>query len=67
VDRRRVLLSLSRAGLQLVTELREGSHLLLRRWMAQLSADDMEALSRGWRALAEVAARHGRPLEHAAR
>lgn len=66
VDRRRVLLSLSRSGLQLVTELREGSHLLLRRWMAQLSAEDLEALSRGWRALADVAAKRRRSLEHTA-
>jgi DNA-binding MarR family transcriptional regulator len=66
VDRRRVLLSLSRSGIQLVTELREGSHLVLRRWMAQLSAEDLAALTRGWRALAEVAAKHSRPLEHAA-
>jgi DNA-binding MarR family transcriptional regulator len=64
VDRRRVLLSLSRSGLVLVTELREGSHLLLRRWMARLSAEDLDALSRGWRALAEVAAHHGQALEH---
>ena len=63
VDRRRVLLSLTREGVQLVTELREGSHLLLRRWMSQLSDGDLAALSRGWQALADVAARHGQPLE----
>ncbi|MEO8743816.1 MAG: MarR family transcriptional regulator [Candidatus Dormiibacterota bacterium] len=62
-DRRRVLLTLSRIGIQLVTELTEGSHTLLRRWMAQLSTDDLAALSRGWRALADVAARHSQPLE----
>jgi DNA-binding MarR family transcriptional regulator len=62
-DRRRVLLSLSRTGERLVTDLREGSRTLLRRWMAELSPEDLADLSRGWRALAEVAARHGRVPE----
>src|SRR5229473_2018977 len=62
-DRRRVLLTLTRAGIQLVTELHEGSYLLLRRWMARLSAEDLAALTQGWRALAEVAAHHAHPLE----
>ncbi|TAN33158.1 MarR family transcriptional regulator [bacterium] len=65
-DRRRVLLSLTRAGVQLVTDLREGSHSLLRRWMAELPAEDLAALGRGWRALADVAARHGQALENTA-
>ncbi len=65
-DRRRVQLTLTRAGVQLVTELQEGSHLLLRRWMARLSPEDLAALSRGWRALAESAARQGQPLEKTA-
>jgi len=55
-DRRRVLLSLSRTGNRLVSELREGSHTLLRRWMTALSRDELEALARGWNALADVAA-----------
>ena len=55
-DRRRVLLSLSRTGDRLVSELREGSHTLLRRWMTALSPDELEALARGWNALADVAA-----------
>jgi DNA-binding MarR family transcriptional regulator len=54
-DRRRVLLSLSRTGDRLVSELREGSHAQLRRWMAALSPDELGALSRGWNALADVA------------
>src|ERR1700674_3935390 len=62
-DRRRVLLSLTRPGLRLGTDLREGSHSLLRRWMSSLSAEDLAALTRGWRALAEVASRHGAVLE----
>ena len=36
IDRRRVLLTLTREGVQLVTDLHEGSYLLLRRWMARL-------------------------------
>jgi DNA-binding MarR family transcriptional regulator len=65
-DRRRVLLSLTRVGLRLVTDLREGSHSLLRRWMSSLSEEDLAALARGWRALAEVASRHGQAVEHSA-
>ena len=62
-DRRRVLLSLTRVGMRLVTDLREGSHSLLRRWMSSLSPEDLAALSRGWRALAEVASGSGQLLE----
>jgi DNA-binding MarR family transcriptional regulator len=65
-DRRRVLLTLTRAGVQLVTELHEGSYLVLRRWMSRLSPEDLAALTQGWRALAEVASRHGQPLEKTA-
>jgi DNA-binding MarR family transcriptional regulator len=65
-DRRRVLLSLTRVGLRLVTDLREGSHSLLRRWMSSLSEEDLAALARGWRALADVASHHGQPVEHSA-
>lgn len=65
-DRRRVLLSLTRVGLRLVTDLREGSHSLLRRWMSSLSPEDLSALTRGWRALAEVASRHGAVVENSA-
>ena len=61
-----VLLSLTRAGLRLVTDLREGSHSMLRRWMSSLSPEDLAALTRGWRALAEVASRHGALLENSA-
>jgi DNA-binding MarR family transcriptional regulator len=63
-DRRRVLLSLTRAGVRLVTDLREGSHTLLRRWMSSLAPEDLAALTRGWRALAEVASGHDAVLEH---
>lgn len=63
-DRRRVLLSLTRSGERLVGDLREGSNAVLRRWMSELPPEELAALSRGWRALAEVAARHGRILEN---
>ena len=63
-DRRRVLLSLTRAGLRLVTDLREGSQSVLRRWMSSLGPEDLAALTRGWRALAEVASQHGAVLEN---
>src|SRR6202158_6167383 len=46
-DRRRVLLRLTRVGLRLVTDLREGSHSALRRWMSSLSDEDLAALTRG--------------------
>ena len=65
-DRRRVLLRLTRVGDRLVGDLREGSSSQLHRWMSALSPDDLAALSRGWRALAEVAARHGHVLEGSA-
>ena len=65
-DRRRVLLTLTRAGVQLVTELQEGSHLLLRRWMSRLSPEDLAALTRGWRALAEIASRSSHQLQTSA-
>src|SRR5258708_11709827 len=66
-DRRRVLLKLTRVGLRLVTDLREGSHSLLRRWMSSLAPEDLAALTRGWRALADVASRHSpQVVEHSA-
>jgi len=66
-DRRRVLLTLTRAGIQLVTDLQEGNHLLMRRWMSRMSPEDLAALTRGWRALAEVASRSSQPLQATAR
>lgn len=62
-DRRRVLLGLTRSGARLVTDLREGSYSQLRRWMASLGPEDLDALSRGWRALAEAAAHHSATRE----
>src|SRR5260370_36253775 len=62
-DRRRVLLTLTRAGIQLVTDLREGSHSQLRRWMSQLTPEDLAALTRGGRALADVASHRSQPVD----
>src|SRR3981081_2220213 len=56
-DRRRVVLRLARAGLRLVPPPGEASHSVLRRWMSSLSPGDLAALTRGCRALAEVASR----------
>jgi DNA-binding MarR family transcriptional regulator len=66
LDRRRVLLSLSPSGSRLVADLREGSHILLRRWMTALAPADLEALAQGWSALADAAGRHSQPLEKSA-
>jgi hypothetical protein len=46
-----------------VTDLREGSHQHLRRWMSRLSPEDLDALARGWRALADVASHRHQPVE----
>jgi MarR family transcriptional regulator, organic hydroperoxide resistance regulator len=54
-DRRRVLLRLTRSGSRLVGDLREGSVMLLRRWMTSLPPEELDALARGWNALADVA------------
>ena len=62
-DRRRVLLTLTRTGNRLVTDLREGSYTVLRRWMASLPPGDLEALARGWEALADVATGSHHPVE----
>ena len=59
-----MLLSLTRSGARLVSDLREGSYSLLRRWMGSLAPDDLQALSRGWRALAGEASRHGHVRHH---
>lgn len=63
-DRRRALLRLTRAGDRLVIDLREGSYALLRRWMSAMPPEDLLALHRGLRALADVASRQSLPLAH---
>src|SRR5712691_11680838 len=62
-DRRRVLLTLTRAGIQLVTDLREGSLAHLRRWMPRFSPRDLSALTRGWGTFSEVASPSHQPVE----
>ena len=54
-DRRRVLIRLSRAGDRLITELIEGSHAHMRRWMAALSPAELDTVTRAWHLMAEVA------------
>src|SRR5882672_10718317 len=56
-DRRRVQLSLTRVGLRLVTDLREGSHSVLRRWMSSLSPGELGGLNKGRGAPGRVRAR----------
>src|SRR5436309_15750705 len=54
-DRRRVLIRLSRAGDRLMTELIEGSHAHMRRWMSSLSADELETGALAWILLPDAA------------
>jgi DNA-binding MarR family transcriptional regulator len=54
-DRRRVLIRLSRAGDRLMTELIEGSHAHMRRWMTLLSPSELETVTRAWHLMAEAA------------
>lgn len=55
-DRRRVQVSASLLGEELLTELRHGQQRNLAEWVAELDEDDLEALARGLRALAGSAA-----------
>jgi DNA-binding MarR family transcriptional regulator len=56
-DRRRTIASLSPTALALVTRLREGSREVMEGWMRRMDRADLEQLSRGLVALAEVAGR----------
>lgn len=56
VDRRRVLLTVSELGRQLLFELRHGRSQTLHEWLSDLDADDAAALAQGLAALARVAA-----------
>jgi DNA-binding MarR family transcriptional regulator len=55
-DRRRVQVSASTLGEELLTELRHGQQRSLEDWVADLDEDDLDALGRGLRALADSAA-----------
>lgn len=50
-DRRRVLVTVTPAGIDLAAELRHGRHSTLLEWLANLSDEDAEFLERGFRAL----------------
>jgi len=54
-DRRRTIASLSKAGLELVANIRHGGKESLDRWLAALDEGDLEALRRGLRALVAAA------------
>ena len=60
-DRRRVLLAVTAPGKKLIRELRHGRRQSLDGWLADLDADDLEALARGLRALARTASSGARP------
>ena len=55
-DRRRVQVGASTLGEELLTELRHGQQRSLEDWVADLDEDDLDALGRGLRALADSAA-----------
>lgn len=54
-DRRRVVVTATPVGAELVSELRQGRRLHVEQWLAAMRDDDVEALSRGLRALVQVA------------
>jgi DNA-binding MarR family transcriptional regulator len=54
-DRRRVLLTASQRGQDLLRELRHGHHQSLMEWLAALTDEDLDVLSRGLRTLCETA------------
>lgn len=56
-DRRRTLVALTAAGDELAARLREGANDQLVKWLAAMRADDLDAFTRGMRALAAIAAR----------
>lgn len=54
-DRRRVRLVASEEGEMRLRELREGGREVLGQWLAELDCDELDALARGARALAQAA------------
>jgi MarR family transcriptional regulator, organic hydroperoxide resistance regulator len=65
-DRRRTLVAPTEKGSELVTRLQQGGGYPLARWYTQMAADELEALTRGLRALAAVAAAEGKTLDNRA-
>jgi DNA-binding MarR family transcriptional regulator len=62
LDRRRAIVAPSVAGEELVARLRQGGgRQRMARWMARMTPADLEALTRGLRALAEIAS-HEDPM-----
>jgi DNA-binding MarR family transcriptional regulator len=66
-DRRRVLVSVTALGRELIAELRHGRRQTLNDWLADLDAADAAALSQGLGALAAVAAAREAELRGAGR
>ena len=66
-DRRRVLVSVTPLGQELITELRHGRRQTLKDWLADLEPGESAALGQGLRALAAVAAAREAELREAAR
>jgi DNA-binding MarR family transcriptional regulator len=54
-DRRRALLSCTPAGEAMLSELRQGNQQTLKEWLAELSAEELEGLARGFHVLAQAA------------
>lgn len=57
-DGRRVILTPTAEGLEILRRVRHGGQALLESWIGQLTPDDLLALGRGLQALAGVARRH---------
>ncbi|MGO8683955.1 MAG: MarR family winged helix-turn-helix transcriptional regulator [Thermoleophilia bacterium] len=60
-DRRRVLLTATRRGQELLRELRHGHHQSLIKWLSVLSDDDLDVLARGLQALSQTSSANSHP------
>lgn len=56
-DRRRVVVTVTEAGAELVAELRQGRHRHVEQWLASMTDSDVDALGKGLHALATAALR----------
>lgn len=56
-DRRRVVVTATSLGAELVSELMQGRQQQMEEWLASMDADEVDALARGLRGLASAAAR----------
>jgi DNA-binding MarR family transcriptional regulator len=65
-DRRRTLVTPTAKGRELVAGLQQGSGERMVRWLEQMEADDLAALTRGLRALTAIATDEGESLDDCA-